>query len=305
MKKLMGTLALVTMANMAYADVDMTAMHKQLNIMNNIVRTSLNEVGAESGYGIGQLESLYLAGQGVVFSMQTSSHSRYSGGHPFRISAPHVPVAPVPPVVSVIEQEVVAEVEAQEMVMRTLETSAMNYEQAIEAMEQAREIAREIREQRRDVTYDLRDVEREIRDKRYQEKHLAKDKDALKELKSEIKQLEKEQKSLREQKRALSKKNEQQSKLRKEQLAKQKEIKQAYQAQVQLKFAETLCGYGNSLKALPKGEKISLVVKRGGEQVKSRYLDKVYIFNKSDVLKCVVDDIDAKSLLAKATQYSF
>ena len=84
-----------------------------------------------------------------------------------------------------------------------------------------------------------------------------------------------------------------------------KEIKQAYQAQVQLKFAETLCGYGNSLKALPKGEKISLVVKRGGEQVKSRYLDKVYIFNKSDVLKCVVDDIDAKSLLAKATQYSF
>ena len=176
----MGTLALVTMTNMAYADVDMTAMHKQLNIMNNIVRTSLNEVGAESGYGIGQLESLYLAGQGVVFSMQTSSHSRYSGSHPFRISAPHVPVAPVPPVASVIEQEVVAEVEAQEMVMRTLETSAMNYEQAIEAMEQAREIAREIREQQRDVTYDLRDVEREIRDKRYQEKHLAKDKDALK-----------------------------------------------------------------------------------------------------------------------------
>ena len=36
MKKLMGTLALVTMTNMAYADVDMTAMHKQQNIMNNI-----------------------------------------------------------------------------------------------------------------------------------------------------------------------------------------------------------------------------------------------------------------------------
>ena len=300
MKKYFSVLATLLMTNVSHAGVDMNAMHKQLNIMNNIFKTSLNEIENSGKFRVSSVESLYLAGQGVVFTVNSGGHFTHWAGDSFTfISAPPAPVAPV------IEQEIIGDVDVDEIVIRTMEAQSHDYESAIEAMEQARELVRELRDEQRDVTYELRDVERELRDKKYQEKRAATDKEVVKELKIEIKALEKEKRSLLDQKKVLAEKNKKQDNALKEKKAKQLAQRAEFNKQLHAQFSDSLCSYGNSLKALPKGEKVSLVIKRGGETVDRRALDKVIIFEKSDVLQCVIDKINAKQLLSKSTQYSF
>lgn len=300
MKKYFSVLATLLITNVSHAGVDMDAMHKQLNIMNNIFKTSLNEIENNGKFRVSDVDSLYLAGQGVVFTVSSGGHFTHWSGDNFTfITAPPAPVAPV------IEQEIIGDVDVDEIVIRTMEAQTHQYESAMEAMEHARELARELRDEQRDVTYELRDIERELRDKKYQEKRVVSDKEAAKEIKIEIKALEKEKQSLIEQKKVLTQKNRKQDKALKDKKAKQQAQRVEYNKQLHAQFSDSLCSYGNSLKALPKTEKVSLVIKRGGETVHRRTLDKVIIFNKSDVLQCVIDNIDAKQLLSKATHYSF
>ncbi len=300
MNKFVTLFAGLAIATSSYANVDMNDMHKQLNIMNSIFKTSLNEVGNESGNRVGRIDSLYLQGQGVVFTLQSGgSFTHWSGDDFTFVSVPPAPPAPH------IDHNIVIDDNVEEIVIRTMEATGHEYERAIETMEHVREVTRQLREEQRDVAYDLRDVERELRDKKYQEKHISKDKDALKELKNEIKALEKEKKALVEQRKELSEKSRKQQKERLAKKAKQQELRAKYNQALHAQFSDTLCSYGNSLKALPNDEKVSLVIKRGGEQVDKRTLDKVIIFDKSDVLNCVIDKISSKELLTKATQYSF
>ncbi|QOL25371.1 hypothetical protein LP316_13880 [Thalassotalea sp. LPB0316] len=300
MKKFIPLFITLAFSSTSIAQVDMSDMHKQLNIMNGIFKTSLNEVAGPSGAQVGRVDSLYLKDQGIVFTLQTGGHFSHWQGDDFAfISVPPAPVAPM------IEHDIVIDDDVEEIIIRTMEATGHEYEKAIETMAQVREESRQLREQQRDVTFELRDVERDLREKKYQEKRIAEDKAALKELKAEIKALEKEQKALLEQREVLAEKNKKQAQARQAQKQEQQKKRMQYNAALHQQFAETLCAYGNSLKALPKDEKISLVVKRGGEQVNNRVLDKVIIFNKADMLDCVIDKVSAKQLLSKATQYSF
>ncbi|MGB0938965.1 MAG: hypothetical protein ACPGTQ_16040, partial [Colwellia sp.] len=68
---------------------------------------------------------------------------------------------------------------------------------------------------------------------------------------------------------------------------------------------ETICTYGNGLRALSKDEYVSLILKSGGNKVGRGYQDQIYVFKKSDINACSIDKMDAKTLLTKAKTYQF
>lgn len=159
------------------ASKEMAAVQKQLQVMTNIIKSSIN--GDNKGFGHGSsIDAMYLKGQGAVFTINANSYRIFS--HNMEIITPVPPVAPVAP--GVDEDVRIEIIEAQE------EARAM----AIEALENDREIVYELHEQQRDIARDLRDVEREVRDIEFRQRMA--EKDEKKELDKAKEQLEKQKK---------------------------------------------------------------------------------------------------------------
>ena len=68
-------------------------------------------------------------------------------------------------------------------------------------------------------------------------------------------------------------------------------------------LVETLCLYSNGLKALPKNESISIILKSGGAKAERRYKDQIFVFSKKDIRDCSNDKINTMTLLKKAKVY--
>ena len=85
----------------------------------------------------------------------------------------------------------------------------------------------------------------------------------------------------------------------------QLKLRQAYYGDVAEALAETICLYGNGLRALPSKENVNIVMKSAGNKVDNKFQDKIYVFNKRDILECAVEKITAKQLLAKGSGYQF
>ena len=69
--------------------------------------------------------------------------------------------------------------------------------------------------------------------------------------------------------------------------------------------ADTICMYGNGLKAIPKDEHVSVIIKLAGDKAGRHYQDKVFVFTKKDINSCANDKITSKKLLVKANKYQF
>lgn len=265
-------------------------LSKQLNIMNNILVSSLQSQSDKSLKHT-KVDSLYLAGQGVVFTIKSPRRSSW-GGNSFSFSfSDSVPsVAPIAPMVDDInfeffEQEVEIE------------------EQMESAYEQQREHHREFREQQRELAYDLRDLERESRDLAYQLRNV--NEKEKKELVNAQKSITKQKAEIKKAREVLAKKSKEMKK--KQKMTKEKKIaerKKHYQ-KLTTSLIETLCTYGNSLKSLPKGEHVSLVLKSAGDKVANSYQDKILVLTKRDINACVVDKISAEKLLSSTKSYQF
>jgi uncharacterized protein with WD repeat len=265
-------------------------LSKQLDIMGNIFVSSLQALQDKSLKNT-RIESLYLAGQGVVFTIKSANNSSWSrNGYSFVFSGGEVPVPPVAPLEGSNSFEF-------------FDNSDELAEQMESAFEQQSEYSREFREQQRDLDYELRDIERENRDLAYQVRNVSEE---------EKKELVEKQKVISKQKAELKKSRvvlaEKLKKLEKEQnIVKEKRIamrKKHYQ-KLTTSLVETLCTYGNGLKALPKGEHLSLVLKSAGDKVSKNYQDKVVVLNKSDINACSTDKISAEKLLSTAKTYQF
>ncbi|GLX79361.1 hypothetical protein tinsulaeT_27010 [Thalassotalea insulae] len=295
---------LLAFAGTAFAN-DFDDMHKQLSIMSKIIKSS---VGQEQGHNrsrITGVESVYLKGQGVVFTINSSSHNSRWGSYNFNFAMADIPeIPPVPDMPEVaFEFEDIDAGQINEHVSKAMEQAAEGYERAIESLNDERDSYRDLRDEQRDLSYQIRDLKREKRDIEYQLQRA--DEESKKELSSEVEKLKTKQAKIEQQRAVLAK---QMAEYQKQQQAKQqqqeKERSQYYQT-LTASLTESFCLYGNGLKAVPKNEHVSLIVKASGEKERNRYKDTIYVFSKKDISDCASDKIDAKRLLAKGQGYQF
>lgn len=263
-------------------------LSKQLGIMNNIFASSLQSQPEKSLKNT-KIDSLYLAGQGVVFTVKSARNSLWNRNS-FSFSFSDAHVAPVAPVVDDISFEF-------------FDNSDEIEEQMESAFEQQREHNRQFREQQRELGYDLRDLERESRDLAYQLRNVSEE---------EKKELVKEQKAITKQKAEIKKAREILAKKSKEmqkqqRMNKQKKVaeRKKHYKKLTTSLIETLCTYGNSLKALPKNERVSIVLKAAGDRVGNNYQDKILVLTKRDIKACAADKISAEKLLSSTKSYQF
>jgi len=264
-------------------------LSKQLDIMNSIFVSSL-QAQQDKSLNNTKIDSLYLAGQGVVFIVKSASSSRW-GSNDFSFAFPDV-IAPVAPISHSSSSSFSFSDNNDELI-----------EQMEEAYEQQREHNRQFREQQRELAYELRDIERESRDLAYQLQNVSNEEKIA---------LVKEQKAIKAQKTELEKKRAVLSKKSKEmkeqqQVNKKKNLveRNNHYQNLTTSLVETLCTYGNGLKALPKGEHVSLVLKSAGDKVANNYQDKILVLTKRDISACVTDKISAEKLLASTKGYQF
>ena len=265
-------------------------LSKQLDIMNNIFVSSL-QAQQDKPLKSTRIESLYLAGQGVVFTVKSASNFSWSrNGFNFVFPEVIAPVAPLAP-------------SGGNDSFEFFDNSDEIAEQMESAFEQQREYSREFREQQRDLAYDLRDIERESRDLAYQLRNVSKKE--KKELVEEQKALSKQKAKLEKSRVLLAKKSKEMEKQQKINKEKNLAARKDHYQKLTASLIETLCTYGNSLKALPKGEHVSIVLKSAGDKVANSYQDKILVLTKRDIGACSIDKISAEKLLASTKSYQF
>lgn len=312
MKKLtpvVSALVLAFSGNVIASEFD--TMHKQLNIMSKIITSSVAVQEGRKSSKINSVESTYLKGQGVVFTINSSSRSNNWGNYKFDFVMPDLlPVAPLPPTAEIASSVIVEmsqdeefQENISEQVSNAMEIAAESYERAIDSLNNDRELSRELRDQQRDIAYQVRDLEREKRDLEYQMRRADENSkeelaEKVKALKATEKEIEKERLKLIEKSNALSKKQ------MEKKLAQEQERVKYYQG-LTASLVDTFCLYGNGLRAVPKNENVSLIIKSAGDKEARRYKDKIYVFSKQDISDCAADKINVAKLLEKGKGYQF
>ncbi|WP_085298184.1 hypothetical protein [Cognaticolwellia mytili] len=277
-------------------------MHKQLSIMSDIIKSSVSDQTTGQRSKINSIQSTYLRGQGIVFTINSAANNRQWGSYNFNFTMPEMPVAPIAPSVNDNFEENF-NVDINETVTHALETAANGYERAMEIFEHGRERNRELREEQRNLAYRLKDVEREKRDLTYQ---LARANDERKEeLNVELSKLSEQAEKLQASKRKIAQKSSKVVAEQKAQQAEQAKERVSYYQKLTANLTETLCLYGNGLKALPKDEHVSIIFKSAGDKSAGRYKDSILVFSKKDIARCSADSIDSAALIKKAEVYQF
>ncbi|WDE04044.1 hypothetical protein SG34_022165 [Thalassomonas viridans] len=285
---------------------DYADMHKQLDIMGNIIKSSVASDSSRKGARVTGVDSTYLKGQGVVFTVNSTSMRGNHGSYNFNFVMPPLPEMPVLPEKAVVnigsgDHEDLVEIET--YVAEALESASESYERALDSLDNERDKYRELREQQRDLASEVRDIEREMRDLHYQLRRV--DDESQKQLAKETAKLEAQKAKIEKQREIIRQRaekfNEQQKAARQKQQAQRSDFYQ----QLSTGMAETLCLYGNGLKALPKNEKVTVILKAGGDKDGRRYKDKIYVYNKKDISACSSDKISVAKLLEKGQGYQF
>jgi len=270
-------------------------LSKQLTIMNSIFVSSL-KAHPDKLLKKTKVDNIYLAGQGVVFTVKPKGNLPWNRhGFSFNFSNVVVPTAPV----SFADSDSSFEF---------FSSSDDVAEQMRYTSEQQREGARQFRQQQRELAYNLRDLEREKKDLAYQLRAISKgekNKDEKQKLVAKQKAVTKQKVELQKTRVMLVKKSKELKKQQQVNQEKKLVERNQYYQKLTNTLVETLCTYGNSLKALPKGEHISIVLKSAGNKVAKRYQDKILVLSKRDINACAMDEISAKKLLASAKSYQF
>jgi len=286
---LLGGIAISSFSSLA---ADYSRVEKELRIMTKIFEASTSEDKNSSrrapfSSGFGQIESTYLAKQGMLFNFKFSnsrfgdagdwqvfgegighlvgSISREIGQAFADIDIPNPPNMPNAPSVDINGWG------------DAWEDNMEAYESYREAMEMLGDKNREHREKIRDLQRSIRDVERQARDDKNNSKNLDQNKLDLEkkvaELSEKMKVYEKSMQEYREKRK---------EKFRINNIKKSDAI------------VTTLCDYGTTLRSLKNGEHITLVFENF-ENGK----DQIHVFDYKDVQDCA----NKEKLLKKATSY--
>jgi len=284
-------------------------LHKQLNIMNNIMLSSAQASQKSRQSLIRSIESIYLKGQGAIFTIK-SNHGGSSHQQFFQMVSPRVPLPPVAPLAPVSrmppvghgDRVIVADNDDFDFEV-DFPDDGEELERVIELFEQQRDGARELRSEQREIAYKMRDVARQRKDIEYQLQRV--EEKNKNDLATELKKLEKESVALNKSKTLLDQRVMKQNKqLEQQKVAQQKARKEHFTA-LNSTLVETLCLYGNGLQAVPNKEHVSLIIKDAGNKSGRGYNDQIFVFNKNDINACASRKLTAEKLLAKAEQYQF
>ena len=282
------------------ADKNYDNLHKQLNIMNDIMMSSAKTSQNSRQSLIRSIDSVYLQGQGAIFTIN-SAHGGSSHRQFFQMVAPKARIGALASVapVSAVDRIVFAN----EDFVIDFEDHEDEFERVIEIFEQQREGARELRSEEREIAYEMRDVARQQKDIEYQ-LHRA-EKSAQVALTAELNKLKVERIALNNNKKQLEQKVTQLNKQRQQQKLAQDKARSAHFSALNNSLVETLCLYGNRLQAIPNKEHVSLIIKDAGNKQSRGYKDQILVFSKKDINACANSKLTAKKLLAKAEQYQF
>jgi len=276
-------------------------LHKQLDIMNNIMLSSAKASQNSRQSLIRSIDSVYLQGQGAIFTI-TSNHGGSSHRQFFQMVSPVAPVASVSGMPPMSDGHRIV-IEDDEDFVIEFSDNEDEFERVIEIYEQQREGARELRSEQREIAYEMRDIARERKDIEYQLQRV--EKNTKDKLAKKLKKLEKEQVALNKNKEQLEKKVIQQNKQLKQQNVAQQKARVQHFSTLNNTLVETLCLYGNGLQAVPSTEHISLIIKDAGSKSRRGYKDQILVFNKKDISACSNSKLTAKKLLSKAEKYQF
>ena len=283
-------------------------LYKQMSIMSDIIKSSVTDESTDKLSKINSIESTYLRGQGVVFTISSAASNSQWGNYSFNFSMPEmpsmpeIPAAPIAPEANQDFHEKF-DIDINQTVSQAMESAAVGYERIVEIFEHNRDKTRELREDQRELAYDLRDLEREKRDLNYQLVRASDERKA--EIKQDLSKLAKQETKLLADKQKINEKtNELVAEQKAEQVKKIKERSQYFQ-QLTVKLSETLCLYGNGLKELPKNEHVNVILKSAGEKSADRYKDSILVFSKQDIASCSADKISAATLMDKSQVYQF
>ena len=311
MKRLLVALMLCSSAgNMAIAQSSQKydALADELEIMSGVLKTSLKQNVTSDSWRVNAIESNYLAGQGAVFTMSVRGHS---GNWAREIETmvesvvAAVPPAPTAPSVSVSLENIDDIVfEATREWEAYADAASMRVS---EAFSDSNDKVRELRNMQREVAWQAREVEREIRDISFELRHA--DEERKKELLAEkeaseqkLVKVEAKAKTMKDELKVIEKEQAQKRAERKE---KQQQAYRSFLAGFEVAMSETLCRFGAGLRGLPESEHISMVLKDFDVDDNNVRKDRIYVFSRKEVVKCVQEKIDENALLANATIYSF
>ncbi|WP_340678426.1 hypothetical protein [Paraglaciecola sp.] len=307
-KTLLGlTLAGITLTQVqAQAPSNVKEVRNELGIMFNILQASLRQNNNKS-IRFKADSVTYLAGQGVVFDIDTNSRDSFFGFDLANMLS-NLAVAPVPPAPAVNSRRHQVEIEFDEEGIE--ETIRQAFERDNDYAEETRDKMRELSEQQRDLSWQQREYERSRRDLEFQKRNAEGDrrKDIDKELAkmdSELKKIESKRMELEKYTKQLG---QEQAKLAQEREAAKKQLYTQSLAVFEETVGNMLCRYGAGLRSLPENENISFVLGDFAEAEKDSVLrthDKVYVFKYKDVKSCVIGKSNKEELLAAATTYLF
>lgn len=233
----------------------------------------------------------YLAHQGVVFNIDTASsmHVAFGGmGFDHDMSVVVDGLESIPSFVSDIISGVRVEIGDAEF-------------NGVEFMEGNREWdhqSRETRQELREIRSELRERSRELREIEIESIH-AGDKNLKKleakeeRLVGQIADLESKERTIRERLEAVVEKRTSESKARK---AKHEAERQVQFEEIETVVLNTFCDYSSTMRNLPKGERISVIVKR--DEVRSN----IYVFEQGELEACDSGDGDVRG---SALSYAF
>ncbi|MBY6064886.1 hypothetical protein [Pseudidiomarina sediminum] len=302
-------LALVA-ATTAHADEKQRSeLRKQLEVMNSIFSTTLaQQQGKESRNRMHpeRLHYDYLAGQGVVYRLRVDGPSLMIFGE--RVSFPDVPLPPEFDEHAVMDiefevSEALAEAESELAQIEILSDSVeMTESTTVFSGDGEIRIVREVSDDVRESAREMRELRRKERDLKLAERNAEaaeseKVKAELKAVQEELKAREKAYKEAREELKAA---REELRDKADERRAKRAE-KRAEQVKVyEQTIAQTLCDYGQTLRALPNGEHVSFILEGAGDK-ENGGSDKIYVFTKRQLQKCD----QPSDLLGQAVTYSY
>jgi len=291
------------------SDKRLKSLKRDIKVMTNIIKTTLEE---SVGRNAGQLSGIYIANQGMLFSISAQHHfNHYFMDH----VSPVVPLAPKAPLPTKIQITTDNMEEIEESTMQIVEAAMEMAEHQMDVysdidwshysrrdkdefkkqQKMLRSQHRELERQARGLERDVRDIERKIRDAEFEQELRDGEQN-----KSKIASLEKElaglTNSLTGVIEQIQKKADDLRKKTEEARKKQTEKQQKQLIAMEQAISQTVCDFGAGLRSLPKGEHISFNIE--GRQ------NRLYVFDQKSIIQCADGDIDAKKLLEKAVKYS-
>lgn len=283
------------------AELSYDNLQKQLDIMNNIMLSSAKVQQNSRQSLIRSIDSVYLHQQGALFTIK-SAYGDSRGQQFFQMLKPMPTVAPMPPVAPIPPKEQLNIGRGADEEIET-EQRVAQFERAFEEFEQQRQGFRELSSEQREVNYELRALTREVKDIQYQLKHA--EKKTKEKLTNSLKDLEKKRVSLTKDQAKLAQKSAQLTQVISQQKLAQEKARKAHFSKLNNILVETLCLYGNGLKAIPTSEHVSLIIRGAGSEQGSNYRDEIYVFAIKDINSCANSKISTEQLLSKAKQYQF